>query len=80
MLSIKVKNPSLEGLALILPHTSNPLGTPKGKTVDTRSDKMGQVSQLRMSKHSENFCLLINRRVFASLPPRQVAPLDEKEM
>jgi hypothetical protein len=39
-----------------------------------------QLSQLRMKKHSENYCLLKNRRVFASLPPGQVVPLDEKEM
>jgi hypothetical protein len=39
-----------------------------------------QLSQLRTKKHSENYRLLINRRVFASLPPRQVVPLDEKEM
>jgi len=48
--------------------------------MDYWSAVRNEFSHLRKNMHSENFCLLTNRRFLASLTPGQVAPLDEKEM
>ena len=48
--------------------------------MDYWSAVRNEFSHLPKKTHSENCCLLTNRRFFARLTPGQVAPLDEKEM
>jgi hypothetical protein len=45
-----------------------------------RGETEGRVLSPLKEKQSEKWFLLRNRRIFASLPPGQVVPLDEKEV